>query len=81
MNTKAINAMIQTHKLSCITRRKGNFVCSCGRDQAEIELAAIQTRIDTLEAGIRRIINGEYDNARIIDAAEKFARELLHGDK
>jgi len=44
-------------------------------------VAAMQTRIDTLEAGIRRIINGEYDNARIIDAAEKFARELLHGDK
>ena len=47
---------------------------------AEI-LAAMQARIDTLEAGIRRIINCEYDNARTIDAAEKFARELLRGDE
>ena len=47
---------------------------------AEI-LAAMQARIEKLEAGIRRIINGEYDNARTIDAAEKFARELLRGDE
>ena len=47
---------------------------------AEI-LAAMQARIEKLEAGIRRIINGEYNNARTIDAAEKFARELLRGDE
>jgi len=49
--------------------------------QAAAELAAMQARIEKLEAGVRRIINGEYDNARTIDAAEKFARELLRGDK
>ena len=50
-------------------------------ERAAAELAAMQERIDKLETGIRRIINGEYDNARTIDAAEKFARELLRGDK
>jgi hypothetical protein len=48
---------------------------------ASAELSAMQARIGTLEAGLRRIINGEYDNARTIDAAEKFARELLRGDE
>ena len=48
--------------------------------QAAAELAATQAWIEKLEAGLRRIINGEYDNARTIDAAEKFARELLRGD-
>ena len=46
-----------------------------------MKLATMQARIDTLEAGIRRIVNGEYDNTRTILAAEKFARELLRGDK
>ena len=50
-----------------------NFAKSCNAD--------MQARIEKLEAGIRRIVNGEYDNARTIDAAEKFARELLRGDK
>ena len=49
--------------------------------QAAAELTAMQARIEKLEKGLRRIINGEYDNARTIDAAEKFARELLRGDK
>ena len=50
MNTKAISAMIQSHKLSCISRRKGSFVCSCGRDQADQELTAMQARIEKLDA-------------------------------
>lgn len=41
---------------------------------------AMQARIEKLETGLRRIVNGEYDNARTIDAAEKFARELLRGE-
>ena len=45
------------------------------------ELTAMQARIETLEAGLCRIVNGEYDNARTIDAAEKFARELLRDEK
>ena len=58
---KAINAMLQSHKLSCITRRKGNFVCSCGRDQAaESELAAMQARIEKLEA-VRKAAQSHMD--------------------
>jgi hypothetical protein len=45
------------------------------------QLTAIQARIEKLETGLRRIVNGEYDNARTIGAAEKFARELLRDDK
>ena len=50
-------------------------------EKAATNYAAMQARIEKLEAGIRRIVNGEYDNARTIDAAEKFARELLRGDE
>jgi len=50
-------------------------------ERAASLLTAMQARIETLETGLRRIVNGEYDNARTIDAAEKFARELLRGDK
>jgi hypothetical protein len=49
--------------------------------QVQAIIDAMQARIERLEAGLRRIVNGEYDNARTIDAAEKFARELLRGDK
>ena len=63
----------------CIKFARSFFVADV--NEADKELSAMQTRIDTLEAGIRRIINGEYDNARTILAAEKFARELLRGDE
>ena len=49
-------------------------------ERAAAELTAMQARIEKLETGLRRIVNGEYDNARTIDAAEKFARELLRGE-
>ena len=81
MNTKAINAMIQTHKLSCITRRKGNFVCSCGRDQAESELASLKKELDSLRSIIEETIEAleEHNLTRTLQAIKSDYEDAKKG--
>ena len=46
-------------------------------EAVELQLAAAAQQERELREGLRDIINGNYDNARTIDAVERYARRLL----